>query len=98
MADEKVEMTKTEQVTEMVTDQQHSETPTEKVEVSKAEFEKMQAALKEANKEAAARRKRTHAGRAVDWPGPAPAVWQAHRRGGGGPPEHHCARPVSGNH
>ena len=58
MADEKVEMTKTEQVTEMVTDQQHSETPTEKVEVSKAEFEKMQAALKEANKEAAARRKR----------------------------------------
>ena len=58
MADEKVEMTKTEQVTEMVTDQQHSETPAEKVEVSKAEFDKMQAALKEANREAAARRKR----------------------------------------
>ena len=58
MADEKVEMTKTEQAGEMTADQQHSETPAEKVEVSKAEFEKMQAALKEANKEAAARRKR----------------------------------------
>ena len=58
MADEKVEMTKTEQAGEMTADQQHSETTAEKVEVSKAEFGKMQAALKEANKEAAARRKR----------------------------------------
>lgn len=58
MADEKVEMTKTEQATEMAADQQHSETTTEKVEISKAEFEKLQAALKEANREAAARRKR----------------------------------------
>lgn len=58
MADEKVEMTKTEQATEMAADQQHSETTTEKVEISRAEFEKLQAALKEANREAAARRKR----------------------------------------
>ena len=58
MADEKAEMAKTEQASEMPADQQHSETTAEKVEVSKAEFDKMQAALKEANKEAAARRKR----------------------------------------
>ena len=58
MADEKAEMAKTEQAGEMTADQQHSETTAEKVEVSKAEFDKMQAALKEANKEAAARRKR----------------------------------------
>lgn len=51
--------------TEMVTEQQSAEkveqteqTNTEKVEISRAEFEKLQAALKEANKESASRRKR----------------------------------------
>jgi len=29
---------------------------------------------------------------------PLPAVWQAHRRDGGGQAEHHRARQVSGNH
>ena len=57
MADEKVEMTNTE-VTETATSQQTEQTAAETVAISKAEFEKMQAALKEANKEAAARRKR----------------------------------------
>ena len=57
MAEDKGEML-TQTATETAADQQHSETATETVAVSRAEFDKMAAALKEANKEAAARRKR----------------------------------------
>ena len=57
MADDKVEMT-TQTTTETEVAQQPKASETETVTLSKAEYEKQQAALKEANREAAARRKR----------------------------------------
>ena len=58
MADEPTTEKVNTPASEMPAEQQHSEPTAEKVEISKAEFEKLQAALKDANKEAAARRKR----------------------------------------
>lgn len=58
MADENKAEMANQTVTETVTEQQPKVSETETVTLTRAEFEKQQAALKEANKEAAARRKR----------------------------------------
>ena len=65
MADEKVEMTNN-TAGEMQATQQTESATTETAVVSAAEFAKLQAALKEANKEAAARRKRLEELEAAD--------------------------------